>query len=244
MASPSSSDTYEGTDRWLPRLLETGEWSDCKIITATKTFNVHRCIVGSKSTVFKAAFDGGFREAETGEMRVEESERVIQELLELMYCVDPSVGPPIVLDGTDASFASEAEHRIDIIVAADKYNVALRVDQFNPCSTISNIKEPEIYMPLWSRVYSNDASNFRRLRASVVDWISGKTSEIMQSEVAWRTLHEDRELWQAVTQLLEERNRPVQGAEEPLESNSPQDGPEDFVETPRGWSESANASAG
>lgn len=179
-----------------------------------------------------------------------------------MYCVDPSVGPPIVLDGTDASFASEAEHRIDIIVAADKvriskrgsgghqltsdpqYNVALRVDQFNPCSTISNIKEPEIYMPLWSRVYSNDASNFRRLRASVVDWISGKTSEIMQSEVAWRTLHEDRELWQAVTQLLEERNRPVQGAEEPLESNSPQDGPEDFVETPRGWSESANASAG
>lgn len=43
------------------RLLKTGDWSDFKIITDTKTFNVHRCIVASKSTVFKAAFKGDFK---------------------------------------------------------------------------------------------------------------------------------------------------------------------------------------
>lgn len=53
-------------------------------------------------------------------MRVEESERVIHDVLGLVYGVHPSTGPPDVIDGTDASFASEAEHKIDVLIAADK----------------------------------------------------------------------------------------------------------------------------
>lgn len=61
-----------------------------------------------------------------GEMHAEESERVIHNLLELMYDVHPPTGPPIAIDGTDASFASEAEHRIEVLIAADKVRTSKR----------------------------------------------------------------------------------------------------------------------
>ncbi|KAI1857075.1 hypothetical protein JX265_011276 [Neoarthrinium moseri] len=49
-------------------LLKSGLFADAKIKCGSREWNVHKCIIGLKSSYFKKAFTGNFQEAQTNEL--------------------------------------------------------------------------------------------------------------------------------------------------------------------------------
>ncbi|KAK2609394.1 hypothetical protein N8I77_002891 [Diaporthe amygdali] len=68
------------------KLLETGNFADIEIICRGRTFKVHKAVVCSRSLWFEKALTGGFAEAATGKVKIDEEEpEAIEVMLRYIY---------------------------------------------------------------------------------------------------------------------------------------------------------------
>ncbi|KAJ0116700.1 hypothetical protein J7T55_009850 [Diaporthe amygdali] len=68
------------------RLLDSGYMSDCAVVCKDVKWATHRAILCNRNTWFRAAFDGGFKEASTGVVIVEDTTpEVLQIVLDSIY---------------------------------------------------------------------------------------------------------------------------------------------------------------
>ncbi|KAF7185752.1 hypothetical protein HII31_12854 [Pseudocercospora fuligena] len=102
------------------QMYETGEWSDFKIYTSTRTFNVHKSVLSAASPFFKAASQNDWREAQDGGISLPENEQVVDAILQHCYGI---------FDVTKAIPANYSESVgktiafLEMIIAADKYQL-------------------------------------------------------------------------------------------------------------------------
>ncbi|KAK8176738.1 BTB/POZ protein [Phyllosticta citribraziliensis] len=69
-------------------LLESGRYSDAKIVCGDQTFHIHKAVVCTQSEYFSRAFDdiNGFKEARTNTIELQDiSPSVVRSILEYMY---------------------------------------------------------------------------------------------------------------------------------------------------------------
>ena len=91
-------------------MLEEGLFSDVKIRTSTKTFNVHRVVLASHSDVFKRMFQINMREKREGIVSISDIEpEVMTSLLTYMYT------------GCAPDLKTRAK---ELLLTADKYNIS------------------------------------------------------------------------------------------------------------------------
>lgn len=94
-----------------------GEWSDLKIVTSTRTFDVHKVVVCAASPFLKAACQNDWQEAKTGIISLPENETVIDGVLRYCYgytsAIDYDPKPP---------FFADIINILEILIAADKVN--------------------------------------------------------------------------------------------------------------------------
>ncbi|SMQ52116.1 unnamed protein product [Zymoseptoria tritici ST99CH_3D7] len=174
----------------LKHMFDTGEWSDLEIITASKTFKVHKSVV-CQSPFFRAACTGrGVREAASGKIELEESEDVVNAILCRLY-EQPIVWLKQRYDYKTAEMIfPRGRDAIDLIVAADSYDIEglakEAYDKFISCIFCTDIA-PKHHIALGELFLAEvDAEPFRtdgRLA------IAKSTNEIM------RLIIKDRSLW-------------------------------------------------
>ena len=115
----------------MKAMLDEGLFSDVKIKTSTKTFNVHRVVLASHSDVFKRLFQINMREKQEEIVTVSDIEpEVMTKLLTYMYT------------GYDPDLKTHAK---EILLAAYKYNIShlqeLCEDELRRNLTSANVVE-------------------------------------------------------------------------------------------------------
>ncbi|SMR54807.1 unnamed protein product [Zymoseptoria tritici ST99CH_1E4] len=137
----AATDTGQASDvSCLQDMYEHGEWSDLSIVTATKTFKVHRSVVCPKNAALRNACHQDFRQSRPSTVHWEETAEVVDAMLRHHYGLpiawleEPyqfSVGP-----GRQHRIRSRGEDAAELIVAARKYEIerlglmALRTFEF------------------------------------------------------------------------------------------------------------------
>ncbi|KAI5364300.1 Putative BTB/POZ domain-containing protein [Septoria linicola] len=98
----------------LRRMFETGEWSDLKIQTETRTFDVHKNVMCPASPFFQAACSRDWKEAKTGVICVPEDEHTIKGFIRYCYGIfDPD-------QCSDDSITQYDRAICELLIAADK----------------------------------------------------------------------------------------------------------------------------
>jgi hypothetical protein len=57
-----------------PRMFDSGKYSDLTIVTAQKSYPVHRALLASRSSFFEGVCNNPFRESETGVVNLTEDD--------------------------------------------------------------------------------------------------------------------------------------------------------------------------
>ncbi|KJX99064.1 hypothetical protein TI39_contig375g00005 [Zymoseptoria brevis] len=177
----------------LKHMFDTGEWSDLEVITASKTFKVHKSVVCQSLFFHAACTDRGFREAASGKIDLEESEDVVNAILCHLY-EQPIVWLKQRYDYKTAEMIfPRGRDAVDLIVAADnlpQYDISglakEAYDKFISCIFCTDIS-PKHHIALGELFLAQvDAEPFRtdgRLA------IAKSTNEIM------KLIIKDRSLW-------------------------------------------------
>jgi hypothetical protein len=80
MASPTSAPSV------LAKLHESRKYSDFILVCHGKEIPVHKSVVCTRSPLMAAAYDGGFQEASTGRMSIEDFDlETVERMIEFMY---------------------------------------------------------------------------------------------------------------------------------------------------------------
>ncbi|KAF7185769.1 hypothetical protein HII31_12871 [Pseudocercospora fuligena] len=67
-------------------MLRSGSWApDLKIVTPTRTFDVHKSVICQASPFFQAACKNGWQEAKSGVIEIPENALVVEEILSYCY---------------------------------------------------------------------------------------------------------------------------------------------------------------
>lgn len=75
------------------KLWSSGKLSDLLVMCGTQTWNVHRAIICARSRWFEKAYYGGFKEAQSQNISIEEKEPfAIAKMLKFIYTLDYNGG--------------------------------------------------------------------------------------------------------------------------------------------------------
>ncbi|CAG8370860.1 unnamed protein product, partial [Penicillium salamii] len=72
----------------LSRMRIDPKYSDLTILCLDEVYAVHKCIVCTRSDFFAKACDGGFQEASTDEIILQEEPALVREMIEYFYTLD------------------------------------------------------------------------------------------------------------------------------------------------------------
>ncbi|KAG9256582.1 uncharacterized protein F5Z01DRAFT_634164 [Emericellopsis atlantica] len=78
-------------EQWTSMLqnLRRGKYADCTIQSVDRTYRVHKALFCSQSSVFEAALDGPFKEAQTGVLNLpEDHPQALEALIDYIYLGD------------------------------------------------------------------------------------------------------------------------------------------------------------
>ncbi|KAF4999389.1 hypothetical protein FGRMN_2530 [Fusarium graminum] len=104
--------------RSLARLLETGDYSDLTIVCGDYRHQVHKSVVCTRSHFFKAACDGKFKEAQTGEVQLPDDDPVAVRMM-VEYLYHHMYTPPVV---------STHDSTIDAELSPTRYNAKRKTE--------------------------------------------------------------------------------------------------------------------
>ncbi|KAF5631134.1 amino acid transport gap1 [Fusarium tjaetaba] len=106
--------TQNAQSEALANLLQTGDYSDLTITCGKDQYRVHKAIICPRSNFFKAACDGKFKEAQTGEIDLPDDDpTAVRMMIQYLYH-DTYVPPKAIIhrdhNGTIDAHLSETEY--------------------------------------------------------------------------------------------------------------------------------------
>ena len=118
---------------------EPWEDSDVVLVIEGKEFHVHRCILSLQSPIFKAMFNGNFKDSTQEKIELKDDKHEVMSLfLKLLY-------PTNMLDEDDSTVEIKDENVLSIVELADKYRARNVIKQ---CLREVEYLEPENTMRL------------------------------------------------------------------------------------------------
>jgi len=136
----------------VSRLHSSGKWSDMVIKCGDRTWNVHKAIVCSQSAPLAAAFKHGFKEAETGEITLEEDEPEVVDLM-IQFLYTSKYKDSSKEDKSTSATPSPKP-------TSDSFQSAGAAGLFNPPKTVPNLaSSPAIPTPVSSGLLFGGRSN-------------------------------------------------------------------------------------
>ncbi|SMQ52117.1 unnamed protein product [Zymoseptoria tritici ST99CH_3D7] len=191
----AATDTGQAPSVALSRMYNTGAWSDLTIVTATKTFAVHKSVVfASNATFFRAAIA-----RVSGQMiiHMDEPEAVVDAILRHFYelpieWLEKSPTGPVLADGL-LSRGTDCAH---LIVAAEKFDIGklgtLALRRFQICLLSNNLKPKQVVDLgcLWMNLTKDRGSVLYNRGCEIVAVATHqKLAGIVVDALAWKKLY-------------------------------------------------------
>ncbi|SMR56570.1 unnamed protein product [Zymoseptoria tritici ST99CH_3D1] len=192
----------------LSYMYETGSWADLSIVTATKTFRVHKCVVFPQNEVFySAACAKGIIGLKNSTFRVDENEVVVDALLRHLYELPIAwlEQPPSGLGMSD-QLLRRGTDCVRLMVAAGKYDLeelgdsAMRM--FQSCmsspsgSAVHMIDLGCLFMDLTKDL--THLSLYKEGREFVATATHHNLAEIATCTLVWKKLYANEEFMRQV----------------------------------------------
>ncbi|KXT18416.1 hypothetical protein AC579_8160 [Pseudocercospora musae] len=198
-------------DGALQRMYAEKQWCDLSIRTATRTFEVHKAVVCAVCPFMKAACTRGFKEAQSNEIQLPESEAVVEAILQHFYQVPVDLLEPLPKRCGNVEARDRALALIDLQVAADKvryfvfspaYESKLTRSQYDVTLSSVDLSErfhgamlelsdPKIVVHIGLAAFSHSQEQLKNLQQWAASNATAALEDISKDEEAWMAICTD-----------------------------------------------------
>ncbi|XP_042911157.1 uncharacterized protein [Parasteatoda tepidariorum] len=145
----------------LRNMLNEKNYADVKLRADGEVFFAHKCLLASRSPVFRAMFDREMLESKTNVIDIRDMEaKTLKYFLEYLYTG--------TVNGMDDKMAS------NLLVVADKYQVSSLVEK---CSTF--LKSALNFDNVLSILLVADLVNYEQMKVFIIEYIVENSSEVL-----------------------------------------------------------------
>ncbi|KAF5989217.1 amino acid transport gap1 [Fusarium coicis] len=130
----------------LANLLQTGDYSDLTITCGKDQYRVHKAIICPRSSFFKAACDGKFKEAQTGKVDLRDDDPLaVSMMIEYLYCdtyEPPSRNHTVDAHLSETEYNNEQKRKLELYGATFVGNKRVKRLTAPSGTPITSISQP------------------------------------------------------------------------------------------------------